>query len=637
MIAVASASGCEALETEPAGRGRPDGKARGLDQREAPALAKQVRAGDLPPVDERLPKEPLVVQTVDRLGMYGGTWRTALLGVADVPWLNRTVGYEGILRFDPEFETDVPNVAKSVEPNDDGTEYVIKLRKDMRWSDGAPFSADDVVFAQNDVENHQEILPGEEENPGTAEKVDDYTVKLSFAQPKGLFLTDMAAYGGQALVRYPMHHLRQFHKDYNPDVDEVVDEHGYEHWVELFQDKSGITGSYWANSDLPTLYAWRVRSMLGDGDRVVVERNPFYWKVDPEGRQLPYLDEVTFQVVNTAEVILLAASQGEIEMQDRHIGLPQNKPVLAENREGGGYQFYETRPTEMNTTGIAFNLTSKDEVKREIFNNKDFRIGLSYAIDRQEIIDTAFQRQGRPWQLSPRPETRFVNDQLAEQYLDYDVDLANEHLDAAGYDETDADGYRLGPDGKPISFTLSYIISRRPEWADVAALLEGYWDAVGIKAHLRSIDRSLWTEQGEANEFDVTVWAGEFGSDIDIFVRPMWYIPTDGHLCYAPAWRSWYNSGGTAGERPPKKVREQLDLWDQIRVTPEEEERDALMKEILSICAEELLTIGISLSPPGYGIVKNNFHNVPKSMPQSDVCRTPGLTNPEQYFIDDDV
>src|SRR5690606_34156751 len=153
----------------------------------------------------------------------------------------------------------------------------------------------------------------------------------------------------------------------------------------------------WQNLDLPTLLPWRITEPLGKSDRIVGERNPYYWKTDPDGRQLPYFDEVVIQVIDSEEVAVLQSSEGRYTLPSVDIMFPHNKPTLARGRESGNYHFMKILNTNMNAAVITLNQTHRDPKVREVFQNKDFRIGLSYAINRQEIIDAACQRQSEPW------------------------------------------------------------------------------------------------------------------------------------------------------------------------------------------------------------------------------------------------
>ncbi len=230
----------------------------------------------------------------------------------------------------------------------------------------------------------------------------------------------------------------------------------------------GIPGTpynaQWSNPELPTLHAWRIVEPYGGGPRVVAERNPFYFKVGTEGHQLPYVDRLVYDVYQDKEALVLKALNGEIDMQDRHIATLQNKAVFADNRQKGGYRFYEV--TGSGNTSLALNLTHKDPVRRQIFQHQDFRIGLSHAINRQEVSDVVYVGQGEPYQIAPGPESVFYNEKLAKQYTEYDVKKANAHLDKV-LPNKDGEGFRLGPDGKRLSFTIEVTSALDPTWADV--------------------------------------------------------------------------------------------------------------------------------------------------------------------------
>ena len=639
LMAAGFGTGCDLLSTDPGANGGGNsggsggaGTAKGP---EAPSLAAQVKAGKLPPVKQRLPKEPLVVKPTKEIGSYGGTWRTALLGPADAAWLDRTIGHDNLTRWDPTFKEVIPNVAKSVEASSDGREYTITLRAGMRWSDGEPFTADDLVFANQDVARNKKLTPVPPDNPATFEKVDDVTVRVTFERPNGLFPQEEAQPGGSDLVSRPFHYLKKFHEKYNPDIAALVKEEGTADWVELFNRKGALIegtpyNARWMNPDLPTLCAWHIDKALGDGTRLVARRNPYYWKTDPEGSQLPYIDEVAFQVITNPEVMLLKAGNGEFDMHVRHINEPRNKPVLARNRETGRYKFFETVPASMNDLMIALNLSHPDPVKREIFQNKDFRIGLSYAINRKELITAAFQGQGTPWQAAPSKQSEYYVEELATQYTAFDVDKANEHLDKAGYAERDGQNRRLGPDGKPIQFDVEVATGLSPTQTDGLELVRGYWSKVGIEMRVKAEDRALFYTRKEANQHDANVWGGDGGLN-DAILDPRWYFPFSQESNYAIAWANWYN-GDTPAMKPPPATQKQMELYDKLEASPDEAERHELFMQILKITQEEFYAIGTSLPARGYGIVKETFHNVPESMPNAYVYPTPGPTNPEQYY-----
>jgi len=639
---LATLSACSWLQIDPAGGAGP-AAAPSAGLKEAPMLAAKVAAGELPPLPERLPANPAVVQPVERPGVYGGTWSSALLGPEDSAWLERTIGYDPLLRWNPEWTGTVPNIAESVEQSPDGREFLITLRAGMKWSDGAPFTADDLVFAFEAVALNKElqpVVPTFLTNGGkaaTLTRVDERTVRFTFAEPNGLFVEELALLNkGDYLTGFPRHYLEQFHPAYTEGVDAVVAADGFASWRDLWLAKAGLpTAGSFQNIEKPTLHAWMLTSALGDASTVTAERNPYYWKVDPEGRQLPYIDEVSYAVVSDAEVILLKAANGEFSFHTRHVNSLPNKPVLAAGREKGGYEFTTLKSSRMNEMVIFPNLTHEDPVKREIFTNKDFRIGLSHAINRQELNTATFVEQGEPWQAAPTPDSKYFNETMATQYLAYDPDLANAALDRAGLTERGGDGFRLAPDGSPLSIEVEVADPGPvPYWLDGMNLVVGYWREVGINARTRAEARSLFKERTQANQHDVGVWVGPGGWG-DETRRPFFYLPTmKFEQAWAPLWAQWYESNGSQGEEPPAATRKQCELFWQFARTPDAAERDELFRQILQIAQEQFYVIGTLRVPTGYGIVRNDFHNVPAEMPESYDFATPGGSSPCQYFIE---
>ena len=632
-------SGCSLLSTDPSATGGGDDgpQAKGS---EAPMLAEQVKAGELPPVEERLPRKPLVVEPFERIGEYGGTWRAAMLGPSDTAWLDRTVGYDPLLRWRTDARTFgrddlVPGVAESFEVSGDATEYTFVFREGTRWSDGEPFTVDDVLFAYNDVLRNETITPvmpsayladGE---PAELTKVDDHTVKLTFPAPNALFAQRMATKAdGYDLVTRPKHYLSAFHADYTDGLEKTAKDEGFGDWAQLFEARTDM----WANPELPTLNAWLITQPIGEGNKVVATRNPYYWKVDPDGSQLPYLDEFVNELVTDPETMVLKATTGEFDLMTRTITSLQNKPVFAKSVEEGGYSLFDMTNANMNTCVISLNLCHKSPVLREVFRNRDFRIGLSHAINREEIIVAAYQRQGEPFQPAPRPESKFYDERLAKQYTEYDVDLANQFLDKAGYDKKNGDGIRLGPNGKPIRFSVE--IATRDygfAWAAVMDMISSYWSEVGIDANVKSEDASLFYERKGANLCDAMVWQGDVGG-MDPRLEPRYYMPYRDESNFAIPWAQWYQTNGKGGEKPPADVREQMQIYREMAAAGDPEQQDALLRRVIEIARDQFYAIGVSLPSKGYGIKRNDFHNVPTTMMIESDYPEPGPGNLEQLF-----
>jgi peptide/nickel transport system substrate-binding protein len=512
----------------------------------------------------------------------------------------------------------------------------------MKWSDGEPFTSADVEFYVNSVATNAELNPTQPDNPYTIEVVDDQSFTITYEEPNGFALQRICQADGVNWTRYPRHYLEQFHIDFNPDgIDALIEEAGAADWIELFRLKgAGIPGTpydaRWSNVDLPRLHAWKLVEPYGEGTRVRFERNPYYWKVDTNGQQLPYIDEVVFDVLEDPEVLLLRASNGEIDMHARHITTNTNKPVLAENREAGGYEFFDIVPSSMNDVVFALNQTHKNEALREIFMNKDFRVGLSHAINRQEIIDVVFVSQGEPWQLAPRQETPWYNETLAKQFTEYDVDLANEHLDKVLPDK-DGSGMRLLPSGEAFTFVVEVAAELNPFWTDTANLVIDYWKAVGVNASLKPEDRSLMYTRKAANEHDCAIWGGDGGLN-DAMLEARWYYPHSDESLYGIGWVVWANNAGgnpqAEAVEPPEAVQQQVELYNEIERTPDPTAQDELFNELLTIAQEQFHAIGICLPAMGYGIKKVNMKNVPATMPGAWLYPNPAPSHPETYFFE---
>ena len=619
----------------------------GVSSNQAPALQEMVRNGDLPPLAERLPVNPAVVVPVDGIGQYGGTWNTALVGGSDTAWLVRTVSYIHPMGWTPQWDGVVPNAVEDVIASDDASEYTFIFREGQKWSDGAPFTAHDLAFWWNDQILNPDLSPGGTpgwmragEADAIFEAVDDHTLKITFDAPNGLFLQNLATPSGSIFTRVPMHYCSQFHADHNTEnLDALIAENNANDWVHLYQMKcSSVPGtpsdSRWFNGDLPTLMPWRVAVAYGEGSQMILERNPYYWKVDTEGNQLPYIDRVVYDILEDREVLLLKVLNGEIDMMSRHFNTNDNKAVIADNREAGEYEFFETRSIG-NTTGFHFNLTHKDARMREIFNDKNFRIAMSHCLNRQEIIDVLYIGQGEPMQSAiPKDMAEFYDEEWYSLYTEFDQDLAHQYLADAGMTERDEDGYFLGPDGEPFSFVVQ--ATEAFGFHDRAEMAVNQWQDCGVNAQLSIIDRTLLYQRKDANEHDVHVWGA--GTGPQIFLDPRHFFPFSAESTFAQSWVTWRTNPSGAGamtqpEEPPDIVKHQMDLYAQILSSGDQAVQNELMKEILAIAKDQFYVIGTSSSPPGYGIVKNNFHNVPTSMPGSWQYPTPAPTQPEQYWI----
>ena len=599
---------------------------------EAPMLAEQVAAGTVPPVDQRLPENPFVVQPLESVGTYGGQWRTGTIE-RNGNDLFRNIGYEQLMRYTPTYDAVIPNIAESVEASEDGREYTFTLRKGLKWSDGTPFTTDDVVFWYEDVLMNSEITPTPPRPAFTITKVDDVTFTWTFEEPNGLFLKDVARVNNERACMHQKAYLSQFHQKYNTtNLDELIEQHGQNTWADLFNFMREAHN----NPDIPTMWPWKLQQGFGTGlTTVTAERNPYYFKVDSENNQLPYLDTYVLELATDGEVLLLKALNGELSWQEQWINAPKNKSVLFDNQEAGDFHIFDLTPTTVNCLNIMFNMNCTDPVIQEIVRNRDFRIGLSHAINRQELLDVVYLSQGTIAQTSPRPESKYYHERLATQYLEYNPDLANEYLDKA-FPEKDSEGFRLGPDGNRISIIFE-IDSGRTTYIDCLELIKKTWADVGVEINVKTMDRALWEQRVRETDFEFHASAHIFGGgagDAVILDPRYWFPANTGSSFWAKKWAYWYvDRDSPLAEEPPEEVQQQMALYDEIRATADDAKQQDLLRQILDIQADLFPVMGVAYDGNFYGISLNRLKNTPMSLPSSWDYPTPAPSNPNTWYL----
>jgi peptide/nickel transport system substrate-binding protein len=596
---------------------------------EAPMLRELVNSGALPPVDERLPLTPQVSPVVEEIGQYGGTWRRVWLGPSDSYGMWR-IRHETLLRWSPDSTQVEPNVAESWEVNEDGTEFIIHLREGMRWSDGAPFTADDMMFWYEDVQLNEEITPVKESRMmlgtefGKLEKIDDYTVKISYTTSYGMFVLQMAS---EFEPYTPKQYMQQFHTGYaNADeVQATATEAGFEQWNQLFTNRS----EWDSNPELPVLGAW----VTGDptGTQWLAERNAYYWKVDEAGNQLPYIDQIVHELLQDRELVTLKVVAGEIDMQTRHLNT-NDLPLYMESRESGDYRVLMWPSTNGSTYCLMFNQNyDADPAVAEFLRNVDFRRALSLAINRDEMNETVYLGLGVARQSTLLPESPGFNEEWATAYTEYDPDRAKQMLDELGLTELDGDGFRMLPDGSgPLTIVLAHPNNIQ---SDPSELVKAYWDAVGVKTVIDTQERSVHYEKMNANELQVAPWGNEEMLYPLFLVYPWWVMPYGTSSRIAPLSGLWYSSGGTQGIEPEGDLKRVVELYEQAKATPNEEERFEAAMEMMRLNAENLWTVGCIAVRDQPVVVKNNFRNVPEKHLFGTVNGAPGNARPWTWFM----
>lgn len=607
---------------------------------EAPDLAKAAAEGKLPKLAERLPANPLVIQ-VDKVGKYGGAIRRGLRGSADHNGILRLVGNQGLVRWNLAFTEVLPNVAEKWTVNDNSTEFTFSLRKGMRWSDGKPFTADDVVFSIEDCIKNSELYKSVPavltiaSKPVVVSKIDETTVKFTFAGSYALFLENLATPLGQHPTLFCKHYASQFHPKYNPNVADLAKAANLSSWTDLFRAKNGDIEipSRWGNPEKPVLDPWVIKEpYTGGATRVVAERNPYFWQVDQAGNQLPYVDRLNFSISQDVESLMLDVISGKLDIQERHIDTLQNKPTLAQNMQKGGYRLVELVASGAQQCQIYLNMTHKDPKIREMFANKEFRQALSLGMNRKEIIDIVYLGQSEPYQTGPRPDHPWYHEKLARQFTGHDPKQANAILDKLGYDKKDAQGFRLRPDGQKVFFSIDVIPTLYPDCVDCLELVKRHWAEIGVDIKVNTIERALYYTRGDNNDHDAAVWPGPGGLDPMLDPRDFFAQHPQGSR-YAIPWTQWYVSNGKDGQEPPESQKRRMKLFDDARATADLAKRGAIMKELFDLSADGFETIGICLAVNSFGIVKTNLQNVPQKYPSAWSWPNPGPALPQQFFF----
>ena len=474
-------------------------------------------------------------------------------------------------------------------------------------------------------------------SPVKVEKVDEQSVKFTFAAPQTLFLQEIAQKDAGD-KNYPMflpaHYMKQFHASYasKADLDKMVADAGLKTWGELFYSRQ----DQFDNPDRPVMAAWKAKNRFSE-QIFIMERNPYYVGVDQDGNQLPYVDTVEFKFFSDQAALNLAAIAGELDEQERHVQLA-NYPVLKEEEQKSGkYKIYLWSSTGGEEAGVVFNMTYQgDKELTDMWSQLDFRKAVSYAINRPEIQESIFLGTGEPRMgIIKAGSPWYPGDEVAHKYTEFKPDESNKLLDALGYTKRDAEGYRLLPSGKRVGFELS-AVPALGAYVPVAELIVADLKKVGIWVDLQSRERDLHFKMREANELQAEVWnqdsAGTmFSGSTKFDIR----LPIYGNLTYGPLWKTWYDTGGKEGVEPPDYWKKIVELQDEAKAANPDRQAE-IAKEIFTIWVDNLVdigTVGLTAMDQGVAVVNKNLKNVPENLTKDWALRTPGNGKPEMWFF----
>jgi peptide/nickel transport system substrate-binding protein len=487
------------------------------------------------------------------------------------------------------------------------------------------------MFWYNDIAMNKTISPAPPKwytaggEPGKMEKLDDYTIRITFEAPFILFQRELAFRSNNApSIAAPAHYMKQFHLDYTDKakIDAMVKDAGLGAWNDLFNDRN----NYWFNKERPGIGAWQGLNDPGD-TLMVFERNPYYWKVDPAERQLPYIDKIEMELIENPELIIMKAANGEL---DAETSMPQLKDYtfLKENEEKGDYRVLNYEGDRAAHVAFWPNMSyEKDPRLGDLMRNTKFKQALSLGIDRDELNELFYYGLGVPRSITAIDSEPTYEEDVANLNIEFDPARANQILDELGFDKKNEKGIRLFPDGDPISFVMDWCTTW-PVHGKVAEVVSDYWRDLGIDTVIKAHERSVYYELSYSNQFPMCV----FQSPGTSLTNNWWIVP---YWHNSNGYGQWYRSGGKEGVEPPEGslVRKAFVLYDEARAAETFEEMVEKVKTVLRWGNENLWGIGTLGMQPDVNVFTNRLRNVPEKAPAGWHLKSPSHTRPEQWFI----
>jgi len=604
---------------------------------EPPFLEAAVKAGELPPIGERIPAHPAIVDMEDAgktPGRYGGTLRL-IGGSAKDTRLLVIYGYARLVGYAPDYQI-VPDISESFEVKDDRV-FTFHLRPGHRWSDGTPFTSEDFRFYWEDMGNDAEVArfgpPKELLVDGERPKVefpDETTVRYSWSKPNPYFLPALAAAQPIEIFR-PSHYLKQFHAKHagRETVEKIAADAGERNWVALLYNKDRSYRN--DNLDYPTLQPWVLKTQP-PSDRYIFERNPYYHRIDANGLQLPYIDQVALAVASS-DLIPAKVAAGEADLQGAYLGF-SNYTFLKEAEERSGYKVRRWLATKGARMALYPDLNVVDPVLRELFQKAEFRRALSVAIDRDDINNTIFYGVATPSNNTVLPQSELFRDEYQTKWTQYDPELANQLLDGLGLTERDKDGVRKLPDGRPLQIVVE-TAGEETEQTDVLELIRDHWKDVGVSLFIKPSQREVFYNRINAGETQMAVWWGLENAMLRPSMSPAEFAPQTPDQFQWPAWGLWAQTSGQMGEEPTlEPVTQLMELnrkWGEAE-TPEA--REAVWHEILELWTDQAFTIGIVSGVEQLVVVSDKLQNVPeKGTYNFDPGSYFGMYRPDTFWL----
>jgi peptide/nickel transport system substrate-binding protein len=544
---------------------------------ESPMLEKMVNEGKLPPLEERLPENPLVENPVSEVGKYGGKLVLGTAFFLDDERLPSRVDRNGFFQFSYPFPAEgpiKPNLAESWEWNADGTKLTINLRKGIKWSDGQPFTTDDVIFFMEDIVNDEKVayiwfyesnFYDAEGNFPKIKKIDDNTIEFKYGATAFLFEKKYANVVWQAL---PKHHLKTWHPKYNKTSS-----------YEILNEKLKILGVD-SEGGRVTLNAWVVDEYVPDG-KLHMTRNPYYWKVDSKGNQLPYFDEFEIIIAGDRPAVGLGNMTGEFDHDHMWTGFPHYSMWLEE--QGKPKRDYSIGFSNAPGMKINFNFDSENDAARKINRSIDFRRAISLAIDRQAISRSLAFDLMTPIGAAWAPDSPYFDEESGYLYSEYDPEKAKQILDDANIIDRDNDGIRELPSGEKLE--LIWDMYAHDLYTPMSEMIVETVKGIGVNLILNEKHQTLHNKNFTSGNFELST------HDFESYNEPLLMI--DKWIPTKPGSPNFhvkaYENGGFS-----KEYNEFTRLLKQANTTSIEE-GIALGREAGKIMAENVFMIHVGV------------------------------------------
>jgi peptide/nickel transport system substrate-binding protein len=576
---------------------------------EPPMLRLDVTTGKLPPVEKRLPQQPLVVR-VENLGKHGGTLHS-LVGRSRDTRLLVVYGYARLVGYDRNLEL-VPDLLESYEVQE-GRIFTLRLRKGHRWSDGHPFTAEDFRYYWEDVANHKELSPAGpprdllvDGEPPKFEVLSDTVVRYSWHKPNPQFLPRLA--GASPLYIYrPAHYLKPLHKKYSAQVRKAEAEGtAKRRWSAVHNRADNLYES--DNPDLPTLQPW-MNTTRPPADRFVAVRNPYFHRVDESGRQLPYIDRLVLAVADP-KLIPAKTGAGEADLQARDIHF-NNYTFLKQGEKQNDYRTLLWRPGKGSHFALYPNLNVNDPVWRQVLRDVRFRRALSLAIDRSLVNQVLYFGLAIESNNTVLPQSPLFREAYRDRWARYDRKQASQLLDEMGL-KRGRDGLRKLPDGRPLEIIVE-TAGESTEHTDVLELIRETWREVGIKLFSKPLQREAFRMRIFSGETVMSVWSGIENGLATPDSSPDELAPTSQTQLQWPKFGQHYETGGKSGEAPDlPEVKELARLYGAWLRSGTRSERERAWHAMLELHTEQQFVIGVVSGVPQPVVVRETLMNVPE-------------------------